>query len=63
MYETSTVEIGPASVRLFVAYYHGLPYEPEEEAWLPKSAADMLLNKGLLTTERKSYIETHILPG
>jgi hypothetical protein len=61
MYETSTAEIGPASVRLFVAYELGLPYEPDEDAWLPRSAADILLSKGSLTADRKSYVEAHIL--
>lgn len=62
LYETASVEIGPASVKLFVAYYLGLPYEPSEEAWLPKSAADVLIGTGVLSPERRTYIEAHIIP-
>lgn len=63
MYESSSVEIGPASVRLFVAYYLGLPYEPTEEEYLPASAAELLISKGVLPADRQSYIEAHVLPG
>jgi hypothetical protein len=61
IYEVSSVEIGPASVKLFVAYYLGLPYEPAEEAWLPGKAAELLLNKGILTAEQTDYVQTHAL--
>lgn len=61
IYESASVEIGPASVKLFVAYYLGLPYEPAEDAWLPEAAAELLLNKETLSTEQKNYVESHTL--
>lgn len=59
IYETTTEEIGTASVRLFVAYYLGLPYESVEEVFLPNTASVILLNMGSLTPEQALYLETH----
>jgi hypothetical protein len=61
LYGDTSAEIGPASVRLFVAYFLGLPYEPAEATLLPASAAEALKTKGTLTPERMTYIETHVL--
>lgn len=52
-------EIGTASVRLFVAYYTGLPYEPDEDTYLLGSAVDLLLDRGGLSPERLAYLEGH----
>lgn len=52
-------EIGTASVRLFVAYYTGLPYEPDEDTYLPGAAVDLLLDRGGLSEERQAYLESH----
>ncbi|WP_422478204.1 hypothetical protein [Pleomorphochaeta sp. DL1XJH-081] len=43
-------DIGTDSVRLFVALYAGLPYEPEEDTFLPSSAMDVLLDEGRIST-------------
>jgi hypothetical protein len=60
-YEDSTVEIGTASVRLFVAFYTGLPYDlSAEESWLPEAAARSLLDLSL-EPERVDYINSHTL--
>jgi hypothetical protein len=53
-------EIGTASVRLFVAYYAGLPFDTtDQEIYMPQSATDMLLAKGNLTPEQIGYLEKY----
>ena len=53
IYTESGYEIGTNSVRLFVAFYTGLPFDTtDQEIYLPQSAADILLAKGDLTTEQ-----------
>ena len=60
IYLDSGFEIGTASVRLFVAYYAGLPFDTtDQEIYMPKSATDILLAKGNLTPEQIAYLETH----
>ncbi|GAB4401138.1 MAG: hypothetical protein OHK003_27410 [Anaerolineales bacterium] len=60
IYLDSGFEIGTNSVRMFVAFYTGLPFDlTTEETVLPKSATDILLAKGNLTPELVSYLETH----
>ncbi|MCX6065579.1 MAG: hypothetical protein NT121_07475 [Chloroflexi bacterium] len=61
IYAESPVEIGTASVRMFVAFYAGLPYDlaTAEETYLPKSAVDILLEAGKLTAEQGTFLETH----
>lgn len=66
IYAESAVEIGTASVRMFVAFYAGLPYDlaAAEESYLPQSAVDILLEKGILTSEQLAFLETHtVKPG
>lgn len=60
LYLDSGVEIGTNSVRLFVAFYTGLPFDVSaEEIVLPRAAADILLSKSNLTPEQVLYLETH----
>jgi len=60
IYADSGVEIGTTSVRLFVAYYIGLPFDTTgQEIYLPQSAADILLAKGNLTPEQVAYLEQY----
>ena len=60
IYLDSGYEIGTASVRLFVAYYTGLPFDTtEQEIYLPQSATDILLAREHLTAERVVYLESH----
>lgn len=61
IYAESPVEIGTASVRLFVAFYAGLPYDlaTAGETYLPQSAADLLIEKGNLTPEQLTFLETN----
>jgi hypothetical protein len=56
----SGYEIGTVSVRLFVAYYTGLPFDTTgQEIYLPQSATDILLTKGNLTPKQIAYLEKH----
>jgi hypothetical protein len=66
IYSESVVEIGTASIRMFVAFYNGLPYDlaAADESYLPQSAVDILLDKGILTHEQLAFLETHtVKPG
>jgi len=56
----SGYEIGTVSVRLFVAYYTGLPFDTTgQEIYLPQPATDILLAKGNLTSEQIAYLEKY----
>jgi polyferredoxin len=55
----SAVEIGTSAVRMFVAYYKGLPYTPTEENYLPAPAAAILLARGTMTAEQEAYLRAH----
>jgi hypothetical protein len=60
IYAASGFEIGTASVRLFVAFYSGLPFDTtDQEIYLPQSATDILLARGTLTSEQITYLETY----
>jgi hypothetical protein len=60
MYLDSEFEIGTASVRLFVAFYSGLPFDTaDQEIYMPQSATDILLARGTLTDEQVNYLETY----
>jgi len=60
IYADSGFEIGTASVRLFVAYYAGLPFDTTgQEIYMPQAATDILLAKGNLSPEQIAYLETY----
>jgi len=60
LYLDSGYEIGTNSVRLFVAFYAGLPFDTTgQEIYLPKPAADMLLDRTTLTPEQATYLQTY----
>ena len=60
IYLDSGFEIGTASVRLFVAYYTGLPFDTTDlELYMPQSATDILLAKGNLSPEQIAYLEAY----
>jgi len=60
IYLDSGFEIGTASVRLFVAYYTGLPFDTtDQEIYMTQSATDILLAKGNLTPEQIAYLEKY----
>jgi len=54
------LELGTSSVRLFTAFYTGLPYDlTVEEVYLPDSAVEVLLAKAQLNEEQKAYLAAH----
>ena len=60
IYLESGYDIGTASVRLFVAYYTGLPFDTTgQEIDMPQSATDILLAGGNLTPEQIAYLEKY----
>lgn len=59
LYLDSGYEIGTNSIRLFVAFYAGLPFDTTgQEIYLPKPAADLLLEHATLTPEQEMYLQT-----
>lgn len=63
IYGASQYEIGTASVKMFTAYYLGLPYDPTEDTYLPDAAAIILTEKGNMTQEQRDYLEGHTVPA
>jgi hypothetical protein len=61
IYGESEYEIGTASVRLFVAFYNGLPFDLSPDIYLPEEAAG-LLKQRTLTPEQSTYLEAHTVP-
>lgn len=49
-------ELGTDSIRLFVAYYKGLPFKPEHETLIPERAVSILKANAVLTEEQKEYL-------
>ena len=60
MYLDSGYEVGTNSVRLFVAYYLGLPFDTTgQDIYLPKPAVNILANHVTLTSDQLTYIQSH----
>jgi len=60
IYLDSGYEVGTNSVRLFVAYYLGLPFDTTgQEIYLPKPAVNILTNHATLTPEQQTYVQTY----
>jgi len=55
------IEVGTASVRLFTALYAGLPFEINDEIYLPRPAVELLLAKASLTADQVAYLEAHMV--
>ena len=52
-------DIGTGAVRLFVAFYKGLPYEITEESWLPAPSVEILEAQGKMTDDQSEYLASH----
>jgi hypothetical protein len=61
-FEGLPVEMGTGSVRMFVAFYKGLPYDltAAEDTYLFPEAAEALKARGQMTVEQLAYLEDHI---
>jgi len=57
--------VGTASVRMFVAFYKGLPYDlaAAEESYLFPEAAAILKAQNKMLPEQAAFLETHLVPG
>jgi hypothetical protein len=55
----SGYEIGTEAVRLFVAFYKGLPYDLSGDTYLPLEAANILATRANLTPEQSAYLTAH----
>lgn len=57
--------IGTASVRMFVAFYKGLPYDlaAAEESYLFPEAAAILNAQNKMLPEQAAFLETHLVSG
>jgi len=53
LYPDASVEIGVESVRLFVAWYKGLPYEVQADTYLPASAVRILQSRPLSSAQQE----------
>lgn len=58
------VEVGTASVRMFVAFYKGLPYDlaAAEETYLFPEAAPILKAQNKMLPEQAEFLATHLVP-
>lgn len=63
--EAAVLEVGTDAMRLFVARYLGLPYEPEATTGLPEQAVALLLDRDTLTDGQRADIGARAvaLPG
>ncbi len=56
------LELGNGSVKLFVAFYTGLPYDLENaDDYLPSTAVDLLKDKGMLSDAQLTYLSSHTI--
>ena len=55
------IEIGTSSMRLFVAYYKGLPYSPSEDTYLLKPGVNILKANAELTQAQIDYLDAHMI--
>ena len=60
LYASTAYDIGTTSIRLFVAYYTGLPFDTTgQDIYLPRLAAQILLDKNNIIPEQLAYLEKH----
>ena len=63
LYADLPVEMGTGSVRLFTAFYKGLPYDlaANQETYLFPEAAEILKSKGSMTPDQVAFLPDHTL--
>ena len=63
LYAELPIEMGTGSVRLFTAFYLGLPYDlaSNEDTYLFPEAAAVLKASGKMTAEQAEFLSTHTL--
>jgi hypothetical protein len=53
------LEVGTSSVRLFTAWYTGLPFEITDDIYLPRPAVEILKAKANLSADQIAYLDAH----
>jgi hypothetical protein len=53
------VEISTTSMRMFVAFYKGLPFTPDGDTYLLFEAVEILKRKAPLSPDRITYLDSH----
>jgi len=63
LYAELPVEMGTGSIRLFTAFYKGLPYDlaANADTYLFVEAAEILITNGSMTPEQAVFLTTHTL--
>lgn len=61
--EDPLYEVGTGSMRLFVAYYLGLPYEATEATYLSEVAIQIIQENGTPTEAQLADLENHVIPA
>lgn len=60
IFENSEIEIGTGSVKMFVAFYLGQPYDLSDgTTFLTSSGAEIIKTKGMPTEKQLNYLKTH----
>jgi hypothetical protein len=54
-------EVGTDSVSIFVALYKGLPITLSDTSYLPDTASEILLSKGKMTEDQKTFLASHLV--
>ncbi len=64
IYVDLPVEMGTASVRLFAAFYNGLPYDltTAGDTYLFTEAAQILMEHNKMQPDQAAFLQTHIVP-
>jgi len=64
LYTSLPVEIGTASIRMFVAFYKGLPVDlsTATDTYLFSEAADILDAQNKMLPEQAEFLKTHLVP-
>jgi len=55
------IEIGTASVKYFTALYLNLPYEIDEEVYLPEPAVNIIKMQNKINEEQNNYLSSHTI--
>ncbi len=61
--DTGGLEVGTDSVRLFVAFYKGLPIDMADTTGLPGAAADLVMAGGTPTAAQQAFLAAHRVTG
>lgn len=61
LFEEAPNEIGTASMRMFVSFYHGIDYSSTEEVYLPREALEILKKSPNIKPEQLTAAEKNLV--